>query len=66
MTQIILGERTREMKYQVTLEIEESSEMMAYQLLAIAIKKKFKDQIRPVDIDKWKERHPHERKGVAL
>ena len=55
MTQIILGERTREMKYQVTLEIEESSEMMAYQLLAIAIKKKFKDQIRPVDIDKWKE-----------
>ena len=34
-------------KYQITLKVEESSESMAYQALAIAIKKKFKKQIRP-------------------
>ena len=35
------------MEYQITLEIEANSEAMAYQLLAIAIKKKFKKEIRP-------------------
>jgi hypothetical protein len=34
-------------KYKITLMVEEISEEMAYQLLAIAIKKKFKKQVRP-------------------
>jgi hypothetical protein len=43
------------MKYQITLEVDESSESMAMQLVAIALKKKFKDQIRPVDEKEWLE-----------
>ena len=41
------------MKFQIILEVEESSEAMAFQLVAIALKKKFKDQIRPADEEEW-------------
>ena len=39
--------------FSITLEVEETSEHMAYQLMAVAIKKKFKDKIRPRDEDEW-------------
>jgi len=43
------------MKVRIELEVEETSEAMAYQVLAIAIKKKFKNIIRPADEEGWKE-----------
>ena len=52
--------------FTITLEVTESSEEMAYQLLALAIKKKYKDRVRPyfdsqtcLEIDReevWQER----------
>ena len=43
-------------KYQITLEVEEENEAIAYQTVAVAIKKKFKGIVRPADEEDWYEK----------